>query len=408
MLLDILKYSIDGLRRRSLRSWLTIIGIVIGVMSIVLLVALGQGIEVAVKSQLSFFGEDTISLAPGSLSGSLFATAGSLTDKDWKSIQRIDGVVVAVPSLQEQVPLEFQGEQASSFVMGTTPDITKVYKMLEIEEGRSFKEGEMGVAVVGNKFANDFWGTSKDRKKVRLGSKVMVSNRSYTVVGILKKQGGGVMSSIDLGLYVPYEDARDTFEAFKNNRELTEMYVKVRSASEVDAVEAKIKQVVDNNHRVKGEDDRDYMVITSKQIMSYVGNITSILTGFLLIVAAISLVVGSVNIANTMFMSVLERTREIGILKAVGADESVIRQIFVIESGLLGAVGGMLGVITSTILAKLLELVASLFDVPLPLNITPDLVVFAVLISFLVGMVAGYIPARRAAQLGTVEALRYE
>jgi putative ABC transport system permease protein len=408
MLIDILKYSIDGLRRRSLRSWLTIIGIVIGVMSIVLLVALGQGIEVAIKSQLSFFGDDTLSLAPGSMSGSFFATSGSLTDKDWKSIQRISGVAAAVPSLQEQAPMEFQGEEASSFVMGTTPEIMKVYKMLEMEEGRSFKEGEMGVAVVGNKFANDFWGTSKDRKEVRLGSKVMVSNRSYTVVGILKKQGGGVMASLDLGLYVPYEDARDTFETFKNNNELTEMYVKAKSASEVDAVEAEIKRVVDNNHRVKGDDDRDYMVITSKQIMSYVGNITSILTGFLLIVAAISLLVGSVNVANTMFMSVLERTREIGILKAVGADESVIRQIFVIESGLLGAVGGVIGVIASTILAKILELAASLFNVPLPLSITLDLVAFAIIISFLVGMVAGYIPARRAAQLGTVEALRYE
>ncbi len=405
---DIFSYSLDGLRRRSLRSWLTIIGIVIGVMAIVLLVALGQGIEVAVKSQLSFFGDDTMTIAPGSLSGSLFATSGSLTDKDWKAVQRVSGVETAVPSLQEQALMEFEGEQAAAFAMGTTPDILKAFKMLEIEQGRAFNEGETGVAVVGNRFANEFWGTSKNRKKIRLGSKLIVANRTYVVIGILKKQGGGAASSIDLGLYVPYSEARDTFENFKNNNEITEMYVKARSAAEVDDTEVRIKQALDNLHRVKDESERDYMVITSKQIMSYVGNITSILTGFLLLVAAISLTVGSVNVANAMFMSVLERTREIGILKAIGADESVVHRIFVIESGLIGTVGGILGVVASTVIAKILEVVASFAGVPLPLNITLDLVLLSIAVSFIVGMIAGYVPARMAAKQGTVEALRYE
>ncbi|MFH1470384.1 MAG: ABC transporter permease [Candidatus Micrarchaeota archaeon] len=405
---DIFRYAIDGLMRRQLRSWLTIIGIVIGVMAIVLLVALGQGIDIAVRSQLDFFGDDTLSLAPGSLSGSLFATSGSLTDKDWKSIQRISGVETAVPSLQQQSILEFQGEQASAFAMGTTADIMKVYTVLEMEEGRSYSEGETGVAVIGNKLANDFWGTSKQRKKVRLGSKIIVANRSYTVIGILNSQGGGLMAALDLGIYVPYQEARNTFEAYKNNDQLTEMYVKVESASQIDAVEAEIKRLLDNNHRIRNEDERDYMVITSKQIMSYVGNITAILTGFFLLVAAISLAVGSVNVANTMFMSVLERTREIGILKALGADESVIRQIFVIESGFIGAVGGVIGVLASTILAKTLELIASLANFPMPLSISIELVLFAILMSFLVGMIAGYVPARNASKLNPVEALRYE
>ncbi|MFH0817845.1 MAG: ABC transporter permease, partial [Candidatus Micrarchaeota archaeon] len=406
MLLDILNYSIDGLRRRSLRSWLTIIGIVIGVMSIVLLVALGQGIDVAVRSQLSFFGDDVMQIDPGS-ANSLFAASGTLTENDWHAVERVPGVEIATPVIGGSSTVQFKDETAVSMVGGLKPDYVKVYSAFEIGEGRLSREGESGVAVVGYKFANDFWGTKKDRQKVRLGSRIIVENRSFSVIGIMKP-AGGLLSTADLGVFVPYEESRDLFPSSRGNKRVEEIAVKLSKGANPKTVEADITRVLDNIHKIKSEDERDYKIITSEQIMSSVGNITGLLTGFLLLVAAISLVVGSINVANTMFMSVLERTREIGILKAVGADESVIRNIFVIESGLIGALGGLIGVILSYVIAGILEAIASFANVPLPLRITWQLVLFAMGVSFVVGMIAGYVPAKRAAKLGTVDALRYE
>ncbi|MFH1470383.1 MAG: ABC transporter permease, partial [Candidatus Micrarchaeota archaeon] len=357
---DVLSYSFDGLRRRSLRSWLTIIGIVIGVVAIVLLVALGQAIDFAVKQQLKFLGEDTVSVAPAGSSG-LFGSRGGITEKDWRELAKLAFVEHSSPVLQSLVPVEYRGENSQLFVMGFTTEYTKVYASagLDIESGRIFRDDERGVAVLGYSVANDLWGTAKKRKEVRIGDTISLVNKTYTVIGVMKKSGGGLASVADAGIYVPYEDARTIIPIYASNDQVSQIGLKIRKGFTSKQVEEEIKRVLDNLHKIKNPDERDYRVQTTEQVQSILGNITGMLTAFLGLIAAISLLVGSIGVANTMFMSVLERTREIGILKAVGADESTIRKIFIIESGLIGAVGGAIGVAISYVLAKIIEFIAS-------------------------------------------------
>ncbi|MFH1447793.1 MAG: ABC transporter permease [Candidatus Micrarchaeota archaeon] len=410
MIVDTFTYAFDGLKRRQLRSWLTIIGIIIAVMAIVLLVSLGQGIEVAIKDQLSFFGDDIISVAPGTSADILssFVPSGSLTEKDVKALQNLGSVKKVTYSIEEQGTVEFKSESAIMYVIGMNQELFEIFDTYEIEVGRNIKNGERGVAIVGYKFANDFWGTSKKREKIRLGGRVVIENRSFTVVGILKSQEGGLMSTADTVVFIPNEDARDILPIAIGNDEIQEMHVQLNEGVDPRVAEKEIKETLDRLHKIKNEDERDYQVITSEQIMQYVGAITGILTLFLLGAAGISLVVGSVGVANTMFMSVLERTREIGVLKAIGASDSTIRNIFLIESGMIGAVGGIIGVILSYMVEFILSAIARYAGFPLPLDITLDLVLGSILFAFFVGMVSGYFPARRAAKLQVVDALRYE
>jgi putative ABC transport system permease protein len=404
-------YSVDALRRRGLRSWLTIVGIVIGVIAIVLLVALGQGIESAVKNQLSFFGEDVVTIAPaGSAGGGFLGSRGGITENDWLELKKLAFVQYSSPVLQSLASVEYRGDRSQLFIMGFTTEYTKVYASagFDIENGRMFKEGERGVAVLGYSIANELWGTAKNRKKMRVGDTFIVSNKTYTVIGIMKKSGGGLVSIADSGIYMPYEDARSALPVYSSNTQVSMINLKVKKGFSPTAIDSAIKQVLDLRHRIRNADERDYRVQSSEQVQSILGNITSLLTGFLLLIAGISLLVGSIGVANTMFMSVLERTREIGILKAVGADAPVIQQIFVFESGLIGAVGGVIGVAISYVLAKILEAIASFAGVGLPLEVTPALVIFAVSVSFFTGIIAGYFPARRAARMNAVESLRYE
>lgn len=411
MIADTFFYAFDGLKRRKLRSLLTIIGIVIGVMAVVLLVSIGQGVDKFIKDQLSFFGDDIMEVAPGSASGggfSFLTMSGSLTERDWKAIQKVPGVEIATPVIGEQLTAQYKEESAQVIVAGLKPDYLKVFTAFEVGQGRVNHEGEKGVAVVGYKFANDFWGTPKKREKIRLGDRIVVQNRSFTVIGILKPAGGGILAAADSGVYLTYEDGRDIFPTAIGNTEVQEVDIRLAPGADPKAVEAGIKKVLDNEHRIKAPEDRDYMVITSEQIMETVGAITNGLTIFLLGIALISFAVGSIGVANTMFMSVLERTREIGVLKAIGASDETIRNIFLVESGLIGAVGGAIGVLISYFIVEFARLIAAYLGSNLPIGVTLQVGILAIIGAFLIGMAAGYFPARSAASKQAVESLRYE
>ncbi len=413
MIADLFTYSLDGLRRRKLRSWLTIIGIVIGITAFVLLVTIGQGVDRLVRDQLSFFADDAMTITPGggSQSTAFVATKGSLTEKDWHAVSNIQGVDVAAPILRAIEPVQFKENTARIFLMAFTDDYTKIYKSagIDMEEGRPFKNGETGVAVVGYTIANDFWGPSKKREVMQLGSRVILNNRSYTVIGIMKKSGGGLSSVADIGIYVPYSDGRNLIDIYQGNDQLTELDVKVRDVSQVQSVEKEIQQSLDNIHKVKNSNDRDYRITSAVEIKDRVGAITGALTLFLGGIALISLVIGAIGVANTMFMSVLERTREIGVLKAVGATDRVITTLFLLESGMIGAAGGFIAVVLSYVLVLLaVFLAANFFNIGLPLEISPWIAALSIFIAFVVGVASGLFPAMRAARLQAVEALRYE
>jgi putative ABC transport system permease protein len=402
---DVFQYSLDGLRRRKLRSWLTIIGIIIGVAAIVLLVSLGQALDVFVRDQLSFFGEKTITISP---IGGGFISKGTLTEKDYDAVKKLAGVEYASPLLMGAVPTQFKEDTSQVYVLGFTTDYMKIYESSELEKGREFTDSESGAVVVGYTIANDFWGDPKKREVMQLGSKLILNNKSFTTIGILKKNGGLLSSIADIAVYVPYDQAREIIPLYKNNDQVTRIDIKVKDGFNPKDVANEITLAMDSRHRVKSPDERDYRVTTSEQIQRTVGAITGALTYFLLAISAISLLVGMIGVANTMFASVLERTREIGILKALGASDRTILSIFIFESALIGAVGGIIGVALSVMLVLTLSIVLTFLGFHLPLGVSLPLALLGIGIAIFTGVASGYLPARRAAKMQAVEALRYE
>jgi len=243
---------------------------------------------------------------------------------------------------------------------------------------------------------------------MQLGSKLILNNKSFTTIGILKKNGGLLSSIADIAVYVPYDQAREIIPLYKNNDQVTRIDIKVKEGFNPKDVASEITLVMDSRHRIKSPDERDFRVTTSEQIQRTVGSITFALSMFLLAISTISLLVGMIGVANTMFASVLERTREIGILKALGASDRTILSIFIFESALIGAVGGVIGVALSVMLVLTLSVVLTLLGFSLPLGVSPYLALFGIGIAIFTGVASGYLPARRAAKMQAVDALRYE
>jgi len=209
------------------------------------------------------------------------------------------------------------------------------------------------------------------------------------------------MAAAENIVYIPKEDGRKIMPRFSDNKDLTELHVKVKEGYNANDVAVDITDLLLRMHKVS-EDRKDFTVMTADYVAEQINAIMGALTLFLAGVAAISLAVGSIGVANTMFMAVLERTREIGVMKALGADNLTIMKIFIIESALIGLVGGAIGIAISVSLSFILAYFG------MPSKVTLELVLFAGIFSLLVGIFSGYFPARRAAQLEAVEALRYE
>ncbi len=215
------------------------------------------------------------------------------------------------------------------------------------------------------------------------------------------EQQGGITAVADTMAIISRKDAREIIPAFKGNERLTEIHLLAAEGSDISEVEERVTDELLQLHKVR-EDEKDFTVISSTYIAEQVGNITAALGLFLGGIAAISLLVGSIGIANTMFMGVLERTREIGVMKAVGATNGMIRDVFLVEAGIIGLVGGIIGLVLNIAASNAI----TYFGVPS--SVTAEVMLGAVAFSFLVGVVAGYVPAQNAAKLDPVEALRYE
>jgi putative ABC transport system permease protein len=397
------QYSFTSIRHREIRSWLTILGIVIGIASVVALISIGEGFRADVNKQLSGLGANTIFVSPrasASISVGSVMSSGKLYQKDVDRLKKIPEITDIARLISGRADVKFRDKEIPLSVSGIEPGVFEKTTALDVAEGRFLLEGDRRVTVIGANVAEDKFGS---KNKVSVNSFLLINGTKYRVIGILKKSGGGFgpAAQQDNGIFIPFDDARPLFRDTIGPDEVGAMVLRTAEGSDNAETVERIYAEIDASHKVK-PDTRDYSVVDPKSIQAAVESVLSLITLFLGAIAAISLLVGGLAIASSMFTSVLERTHEIGVLKAIGAGKNDIKNIFLFESGAVGGIGGAVG----TGIGLLIVAIGSLFG--LPASINPFIAAFCITFAFVIGIASGYYPARQAAELSPVEALRYE
>lgn len=401
---DALGYAMKNLRTRRLRSWLTIIGIVIGVIAMVVITSVTEGVNAQVTSVLSTFGPDLMFIVPvniekgASLSfggGAAQRPFGKLYQRDVDSVRSVPGVLDISRMVYGRASVAFRGKEITTTVVGVDSNIfTQFSDFYQINKGRVFTDTESRAVVLGYDAANTLFG----KDKLDAGSIMQMNGLDYHVAGVMAKIESEFAAHDNAMIFVPFDAGRDLFKAQLAKDEVTFMYVKITPGYDPAAIKDAIERKIASNHRVT-VDNADFSVITSEFIKQTVGGILDLLSELLFAITAVATVVGGIGISNTMFMSVLERFREIGILKSIGATNRDIQVIFLTESALIGFLGGVIGFA----IAVGLLFIGGQFGLPYLIRIRWILFVF--LFSVGVGVLAGYLPARQAARLDPVRAL---
>ncbi len=410
------KLSLSILLHSKLRSWLTIIGIIIGVAAIVAIVSIGEGAQLNVQERLGGLGADLITVSSGferasggfrgfgggdrGGGGGTTTTVKNLTGKDLQVIKSIEGISFVNGIVSGRANVNFLAEMASVSVQGVDTFAWRNIITTEIESGRYLNPGDTNAIVIGNRVSK-----STFKQPLILNRDVAVGGRLFKIVGVLKSAGIG---GDDNMIFMPIAQARDILENVGKEK-IYSITVKLDDTNIVDDKTAEIDSKLMISRHLTNK-TKDFSVTSSKATLERIQGITQTFTIFLGAIAAVSLLVGAVGIANTMFTSVLEKTKEIGIMKAIGARNSDIMAIFLFNSGLVGLVGGLLGIgLGSAISAVLPNLLSGLGPGGSVRTVIPiSLLVEALFVSVFIGMVAGAIPAYRASKLKPVDALRYE
>jgi putative ABC transport system permease protein len=406
------KLAINILLHSKLRSWLTIIGIVIGVAAIVAIVSIGEGAKASVESRLGGLGADIITVSPGFQraqggfrgfdgGGGRASSVANLTSKDIQIIRNTDGVAFVNGVISGRQDVYYLGEKAGLNIQGVDPFAWRNILTTELSTGRLLENGDVGSVVIGSSVA-----VTTFKQPLAVNRDIIIGSKSFKIVGILASSGG--FGGDDNRIYMPIDEARTLLNNTKNFDSIT---VKVSDVNQIDIVTNDTTKRLSVSRNLLGK-TQDFTVTSSKAIQAQVQSVTQTFTVFLAAIAAVSLIVGAVGIANTMFTSVLEKTKEIGIMKAIGAKNSDIMIVFLMNSGLVGFVGGLIGIILgsgiSALLPNVLGNIAGLSRGTLTTVVPVSLLIEAIVVSVAIGMIAGAIPAYRASKLKPVDALRYE
>ncbi|MDP3764400.1 MAG: ABC transporter permease [bacterium] len=410
---DSLKTALAGLKHAKTRAVLTMLGIVIGIASVILLMSIGTSAQNLIISQVQNIGSNLLFVIPGATQGSKFSPPASafgiiiktLKERDLTSFRKDPAIEKAAGEVHGQARAIYSNNDISVTYTGATGEYFEIIN-LEAETGRLLNsrddEAMEKNAVVGSEATKNLFG-----QKEAVGKSIRLKNHSFKVVGVLKKEGAGMFGAdLDNTIFIPMSVAQKQLLGIDY---YGAAFIQGSDSYSTEFIKSRITSILRQNHNITNPDKDDFEIRTQEDALAILGNITSILKIFLASIAAISLIVGGIGIMNIMLVSVIERTREIGLRKAVGATNGDIMQQFLTEAIILTSIGGLVGIIGGAGFSFLIYLGISKFAVAdwtfaLPMSS----ILLALGVSTSIGLIFGIYPARQASKKNPVEALRYE
>lgn len=412
--IEFFNIAIKSLLVNKLRSALTMLGMIIGVGAVIILMSVGTGLQNMITSTFEDLGTNLIMVqpsnpeAPGIMGMMYGAMTANLTMDDAEAIARVRGVTGVVPANENYVKLVSGNEETTAVIHGSTPDYERVYGF-EMASGQFISEvnlaGRDMVVVVGNKVADDLFGTDE-----AVGQNVKIRDKRFTIIGVMAPRG---LSSFGFSWDELVVTPMTTFQARLFSQKtpggedaVQQIALQLSSAEIIDEVTEEIEDILRRRHNIDDDEDDDFAVTSLEQMLGTFETITIALTLFLGMIGFVSLLVGGIGIMNIMLVSVTERTREIGLRKAIGAKRRDILIQFMLEAAMLSLVGGAVGLIVAWIAAWGVSQI-DLGGFSINAAVSPLIVTVAVSLSIFIGLGSGIYPAWRAARLNPIEALRY-
>ena len=404
---DLLHETYSALSANKARSGLTMLGIIIGIASVISMTAIGQGAQNSVSSSIQSMGANLLMIMPGATrtfgggpSGGR-GGAQSLTLADASSItSQVSNVVQVSREVSSRKQVIATGANTNTTILGTEPDYLTV-RNVAVGEGDFISDQNVAngdkVAVLGPTTRDDLFGVGATGV---VGQTIRINGMDYSIIGITASKGGSGFSNADDMIYIPYTTAQ---QYISGNKYLSEIDVQATSSSASTQVQNDTTTLLLSNHNITDPTKADFNVLNEASIIATASSVTGTFTTLLAAVAGISLVVGGIGIMNMMLTTVTERTREIGLRKAIGAKKSDINKQFLVEAIMLTFIGGFMGII----LGWLISFGVTYFGI-LQASVSVSSIILAFCVSAAIGIIFGYYPARRAAQLNPIDALRYE
>ena len=395
---DLFRLSLGAVFSHRLRSFLTALGIAVGVAAVVLLTSLGEGVHRFVLSEFTQFGTNLIGINPGKtttvgVSGAIISNVRPMTLDDAEAMKRIPEVTASVPVVQGNAPVEFEKRSRRTYIFGVGPEAPAVWRF-NVAKGQFLPPDDprspRALVVLGSKVQNELFGTRNP-----LGQRVRIGGERYRVVGVMESKGQMLGFDLDDAVYIPAARALSLF----NRESLMEIDLLYAVGAGADQVAERARKLLIARHG-----SEDFTITTQEQMLEVLGSILNILTLAVGAVGGISLLVGGVGILTIMIIAVNERTAEVGLLRALGAGRRQILALFIGEAVVLASIGGLAGLVIGTGGAWLLGIAVP----ALPTHTPWSYVVLAELLAAVIGLAAGVLPAVRAANLDPIEALRAE
>jgi putative ABC transport system permease protein len=401
--------ALDSLMANKLRSALTILGIVIGVAAVISLLAIGRGAQNQITSSISGMGTNLLTVMSGNFTRRV-TNPVPLTMDDVKALQNPSAApdIAAVGAIvSSRITVTANGKTATVEVSGVLPQNAQISND-SLSEGSYITDHQVQsrslVAVIGQTTATNLFGATSGL----VGKTIRISGQTYKVIGVLASKGGSSFGNQDDRVLVPLTTAQTRLIRRSPSNQVNQILVSAKSAATVSAAEEEVAAILRSRHKIKAGASDDFSILSQTQLVSAASSVTGTLTMFLGGIAGISLLVGGIGIMNIMLVSVTERTREIGLRKALGARKLDILVQFISESVLLSLIGGMIGIGLAWVICQVIVRVAASSGTSLTPTIGLDSILLATLFSSAVGLLFGLYPSNRAASLQPVEALRYE